>query len=89
MLISSRQPRGKQLLGDEHRKWSADRAADETQLQPTLCDPVELGVVAGPCPIAMCAIRSPQPTHHVAVRIEDADFRPGRRGEALLPAGLT
>jgi hypothetical protein len=65
------------LLGNEHSERSADRAADESQLEPGLGEAIDVGVVASPRRILMCATRGAQRADHVTVRVEDADLGHG------------
>jgi hypothetical protein len=76
--------RGKQLFRNKHRKCGADRVADDAVLPLPAAKDVELGVVTGPAGMTVSAFRSTEVPHDVAVRIKNADFGNGRRGQTLL-----
>ena len=89
MLMSSRQPGGEKLLGDEDGERRADRRTDDAIPDAAAIERVEMGVVAGPGRVTIGAPRRRQMFNDIAVRVENADFRDVAGRDALLPARLS
>ena len=81
--------RRERLLGDEDRKRGSDNAAQDAIFMPTFMKDIEIGVVASPSGVADGQSSVAQISNHVAIGIENADFRNGRRREAFLAACFT
>ncbi len=77
MLTRSRQPGREQLLGDKDRKSGANGAAQDAIFMPAFTKDIEIGVVASPAGMAAGRAGGAQISNHVAIGIEDADFRNG------------
>ena len=76
---------GEELLGDQHREGRADGAADDAELDATVLEPMELGVVAGPGGLEPRPARRLEVTDQVAVGVQDANPRHPQVRQALLP----
>ena len=66
--------RGEQLLGEQHGKRRADRAADDAEAHRRVLELEQLGMVAGPAGRRRRPARPVQRPHDVAVRVEQADL---------------
>ena len=84
----SRHPELDELLRHEYRERCPDHPAHEADLAPAQHEDVELGVVAGPILKRFGRARPPEPSHEIAVRVEDADRGSRGRREPFLPTGF-
>src|SRR5215469_4051038 len=76
---------GKQLLGDQHRKGRTDCTADDAKLDAAVVKHVELGMIAGPTGMKLRPATGPEPAHHIAVGVENADGGDAAFAKSLLP----
>ena len=62
-------PRGKELLGDQHRKGRADGAAHDSEHPAAQLELKKFGVIAGPADAPPSGAGRAQPTDYVAIGI--------------------
>ena len=66
--------RREQLLGEQHGKSGADRAADDAEAHRRVLELEQLGMIAGPARRRRRPAGAAQRPHDVAVRVEQADL---------------
>jgi hypothetical protein len=75
------------LLGDQHREWRTDSAADNTYLADAIeIEGEKLGVIAGPSLMDVTGAGPFEVAHDIAVRIEHADLGHGNERQLSLSA---